>query len=155
MLQVGNDLLDVFKLLDTVLPEQVIDVPKISKDIMQQRLVGWDLRHTQTAEQLVEVPTILYFFKQRIPEQIVDNPVPRSRAQSVVQNADILVPGGSLQGLRRGQVSQPHLPLLTLQLVLMTRKRHSMGFFRTFPDFKKCEGHRSVPESSRKPAHPS
>ena len=31
---------------------------------------------TQLAEQLAEVPTILYFLKQRIPEQIVDNPVP-------------------------------------------------------------------------------
>ena len=33
-------------------------------------------RDTQLAEQLAEVPTILYILKQRIPEQIVDNPVP-------------------------------------------------------------------------------
>ena len=52
------------RLFDTVLLEQVIDVPKISQDIIQQRLVDRDLRHTQTAEQLVEVPTILYFLKQ-------------------------------------------------------------------------------------------
>ena len=53
--------------------EQVIAVPKIlPHDVPPRRLC----RDTQLAEQLVEVPTILYFLKQRIPEQIVDNPVP-------------------------------------------------------------------------------
>ena len=58
----GNELLDVFKL---VLPEQVTDVPQISQDSIQQRLVDRDLGHTQPAEQLVEVPTIFYFLAQR------------------------------------------------------------------------------------------
>ena len=118
--QMGNELLDVFKLLDTVLPEQVIDVPEISQDSIQQRLVDQDLRHAQTAERLVEVPTILFFLKQRIPGQIVDNPVSRSRgrrlqrflpqqsstAQSAEQLVDIPIHGGSLQGFRPGQGSQ-------------------------------------------------
>ena len=55
-------------------PEEVIAVPKIlPHDVPPRRLC----RDTQLAEQLAEVPTILYFLKQWIPEQIVDNPVPR------------------------------------------------------------------------------
>ena len=54
-------------------PEQVIAVPKIlPHEVPPRRLC----RDTQLAEQLVEVPTILYFLKQRIPEQIDDIPVP-------------------------------------------------------------------------------
>ena len=67
-----------FKFLDTQMPvEQVIAVPKITKDMIQPRLVDCDLRQPQMAEQLAEVPTILYFLKQWVPEQIVDIPVPR------------------------------------------------------------------------------
>ena len=40
--------------------EQVIDVPNISQDWTQQRLVD-TLRHPQTAEQLVKVPTIVSY----------------------------------------------------------------------------------------------
>ena len=47
-------------------------------------------------EQLAEVPTILYFLKQRIPKQIVDNPVPHGgRGVS-----------GGLQGFLPGHVEQ-------------------------------------------------
>ena len=54
---------------------QVIDVPKISQDWTQQRLVD-TLRQPQTVEQLVEVPTIVSFSTlQRIAEQNVDIPV--------------------------------------------------------------------------------
>ena len=109
-----------------------------SHNIAQQRLVDRDLRHTQTADLLVEVQTVLHFLKQRSPEQIVDNPVPRVRGrllqvfhpeqnpitQTVVLNADIPVPGDSLQGLRPG-------------LVLAARMRRFNGFFALFPDFKK------------------
>ena len=62
--------------------EQVFVVPKITKDMIQPRLVDCDLRQPQMAEQLAEVPTILYFLKQRGPEQIVDIPVPRGRGSS-------------------------------------------------------------------------
>ena len=61
-----------FDILSPV-PEQVIAVPMIlPHEVPPRRLC----RDTQLAEQLVEVPTILYFLKQRIPEQIDDNPVP-------------------------------------------------------------------------------
>ena len=44
--------------LGTMLSEQVIDVPKISQDSIQQRLVDLDFRHPQVADKLVEVPTV-------------------------------------------------------------------------------------------------
>ena len=66
------NLVQFFAALSPV-PEQVIAVPKIlPHEVLPRRLC----RDTQLAEQLVEVPTILYFLKQRIPEQIDDNPVP-------------------------------------------------------------------------------
>ena len=74
-------------------PEPVIAVPKIlPHDVPPRRLC----RDTQLAEQLAEVPTILYFLKQRIPNQIVDNPVPHGgRGVS-----------GGLQGFLPGHVEQ-------------------------------------------------
>ena len=74
-------------------PEPVIEVPKIlPHDVPPRRLC----RDTQLAEQLAEVPTILYFLKQRIPKQIVDNPVPHGgRGVS-----------GGLQGFLPGHVEQ-------------------------------------------------
>ena len=54
-------------------PEQVIAVPKIlPHDVPTRRFC----REPQLVEQLAEVPTVLYFLKQRIPKQIVDTPVP-------------------------------------------------------------------------------
>ena len=108
--QTGNQLLEVFRLLDTQMPvEQVIEVPKISLDSIPQRFV--DRRRPQKAEQLVEVPTVLShsWIQQQIAEQFVDNPVPRgsgirgglqgfppgqdSLQRTVEQIADIPVPG--------------------------------------------------------------
>ena len=43
--------------------EQVIDVPKISQDRTRQGLVEY-LRQPQTAEQLVEVPTLFFFARE-------------------------------------------------------------------------------------------
>ena len=65
------NLVQFFAALSPV-PEQVIAVPILPHEVPPRRLC----RDTQLAEQLVEVPTILYFLKQRIPEQIDDNPVP-------------------------------------------------------------------------------
>ena len=57
------NLVQFFAALSPV-PEQVIAVPKIlPHEVPPRRLC----RDTQLAEQLVEVPTILYFLKQRIP----------------------------------------------------------------------------------------
>ena len=52
--QMVGQLLEVLRLIDTVVPEQVIDVPKItSQDVIPQRAV---LRVPQMAEQLVDEP---------------------------------------------------------------------------------------------------
>ena len=53
--QMVDQLVDVLKLFDNSVPEQVIDVPKISQDALPQRTVLWE---PQLAEQLVEVPTV-------------------------------------------------------------------------------------------------
>ena len=66
VLQIRNQLPEIFGHLDTAVPEQ---------DRIQQRLVGRDLRLPLMPEPFAEVPTILYFLKQRIPEQLVDIPV--------------------------------------------------------------------------------
>ena len=74
--QMGVELADILKCVDLQLPiEQVIDVTKISQDSIQPRSV---LRRPQTAEQLVEVPTIISYSSllQRTDELIVDIPVP-------------------------------------------------------------------------------
>ena len=74
VLQTVEQLLNVVQFFSTQLPvvaEPVIAVPKIlPHDVPPRRLC----RDTQLAKQPVEVSTILYFLKQRIPEQIVDNP---------------------------------------------------------------------------------
>ena len=62
-----EQLVDVLRFFDTLCPvaEQVIDVPKISfEDIPARRLC----REPQLVEQLVEVPTILYFLKQKVEQ---------------------------------------------------------------------------------------
>ena len=52
--QMVDQLVKVFRLIDTVVPEQVIDVPKItSQDVIPQRAV---LRVPQLVEQLVDEP---------------------------------------------------------------------------------------------------
>ena len=54
--QMVDQLVEVFELLDNVVPEQVIDVPKISQGRIPQRSVD---RDPQRVEQLVEVPTVV------------------------------------------------------------------------------------------------
>ena len=99
---------------DTVLSEQVIEVPKLSHDSIPQRST---VRRPQSAEQLVEVPTQPWYVAMVLAskvysrreirrilselgstasgsEQIVDNPVPQGRRG-----------GGGLQGSRAGQNS--------------------------------------------------
>ena len=70
--QVVEQLVDFFKDLDIEVPAQVIEVPKISQDIIPQRSV--DLV-PQKVEHLVEVPTVLTLsFLQQTAEQIVGIP---------------------------------------------------------------------------------
>ena len=76
--QMANQLLEVCRQLDTPIPEQVIDVPKISSSRQSRsRRVRFA---EQTAEQLVEVPTIVsYSSLHGLVDQNVDIPVPHGR----------------------------------------------------------------------------
>ena len=75
-----EQLVDFFKDLDSHVPVQVIEVPKISQDIIPQRSVDFV---PQMAEQLVEVPTLLSVavLQQRTAVQLASIPVPRGRGQ--------------------------------------------------------------------------
>ena len=64
--QMVDQLLSFFTALDSSVPEQVIEVPKISTPSRCPRTV---LSVPQMAEQLVEVPTIISFSSLRIVEQ--------------------------------------------------------------------------------------
>ena len=92
--QMDNQLVEVCRQLDVRIPEQVIDVPKISSPSRHcRRRVRFA---EQTAEQLVDVPTIIFYSSLRgIVEQNVDIPVPHGRDG-----------GGGLLGLQPGQSSR-------------------------------------------------
>ena len=77
LLNLEEDVLDAGRLVDRFfqVPELVIEVPKISLDVIPLRTL---VPEPQLAEQLVEVPTIVSFSSlQRIMEQTVDIPVPQ------------------------------------------------------------------------------
>ena len=79
--QMVVQLLEVFRLLDTQLPdEQAIDVPKISCSPCPSRS---RVPEPHSADQLVEVLTVLTPTRiaVQIAEQIVDTPVPRGRVR--------------------------------------------------------------------------
>ena len=78
--QMANQLLEVCRQIDTPIPEQVIEVPKISSSRHSHRR---RVRFAeQTAEQVVEVPTIISYSSLRgIVEQNVDIPAPRGRGR--------------------------------------------------------------------------
>ena len=78
--QMVGDVTDTFRILDFPIAEQVIEVPKISCFPCPSRSL---LPEPQSAEQLVEVPTVLSPTRiaLRIAEQLVDTPVPRGRGQ--------------------------------------------------------------------------
>ena len=122
-------LVDAFAPHDILVPEQVIEVPKILVDELSVRT---PVRESQLAEQLVEVPTITSYssLSQRTMEQNVDFPVPdrtgrnsglqgfllgqsstsssfsleRISERIVAQNVEFPV-GGGLQGFRPRQSS--------------------------------------------------
>ena len=79
--QMVDKLEDVLKIVDHHVPVQVVEVPKIScLSCPPPRRV---LPEPQSAEQLVEVPTVLS--PLRIEEQIVGTPVPRGRGKRRLQ----------------------------------------------------------------------
>ena len=91
--QMENQLVEVCQQLDTHVPEQAFEVPKISST---PRLSRRRVRFAeQTAEQLLEVPTIVSYSSLRgIVEQNLNIPVPHGRDG-----------GGGLLGLHPGQSS--------------------------------------------------
>ena len=90
--QVVDQLMDVLTRFDIPVPEQVIEVPKISCPSRPLRAVLWK---PQTAEQLVDVPTVVSFssLQQQTAEQLVVIPVSRRGG------------GGRLPGFHPGQVT--------------------------------------------------
>ena len=78
--QMVDQLLSFLTALDSFVPEQVVDVPKISCSPCPSRS---RVPEPQSAEQLVEVPTVLSPTRiaLQIAEQVVDTPVPRGRGQ--------------------------------------------------------------------------
>ena len=83
-LNLEDDVLDVARLMDLPISEQVIEVPKVSCSSCPSRS---PTPEPQSAEQLVEVPTVLSPTRiaLQIAEQIVDTPVPRGRGEGRVQ----------------------------------------------------------------------
>ena len=82
--QMENQLVDVCRLFDVLIPEQAIEVPKISltpRPLRRRRVRFAE----QTAEQLVEVATIISYSSllQRTVEQNVDIPVPGRGGRNV------------------------------------------------------------------------
>ena len=152
--QLVNQLLSFLTALDSFVPEQVIEVLKISTPPRCPRTV---LSVPQTAEQLMEVPTIISFSSLReFVEQNVDIPVPhghvgdggllgfhpgKSSTASREQIVDIPAPRG-------GRVLHPASSSSGLQGTAI------QGVFRTFPKNKKSahlgshSGSELLPESS-------
>ena len=146
-----EQLVDFFKDLDIEVPAQVIEVPKISQDIIPQRSV--DLV-PQMVEQLVEVPTILTPTRiaVQIAEQIVGIPVPHGVVQVLSQErAHQRLANAFLSGLcSRSSIFQFRLSRRSLTLLLVMTvdwarphllvllMRIFLVFFVLFPIEKKC-----------------
>ena len=94
-LQGVDQLVEACRHLDLHIPEQAIEVPKISSSSSRCRRSRVPV--VQTAEQLVEVPTITSYssFLQRTVEQTIDIPVPHDRGGRGG--------GTGLQGFSQGQ----------------------------------------------------
>ena len=157
--QMDNQLVEVCRQLDVRIPEQVIEVPKISPTPCPPRRRRVRFAE-QTAEQLVVVPTIISYSSllQRTVEQNVDIPVPGRGGRNVglqgflpdrVQQCslpDSRVLGGGLQDFRPVQGSSASSSSF--------REYACEGVFRTFPRVKKSpklgshSGSELLPESS-------
>ena len=107
--QTSEQLLEVFRLLDTQMPVE----PKISLDRIPQRSF---VRTPLIAEQLVEVPTVLTPTRiaLQIAEQIVDTPVPCGRVHGSL-------PGQSSSS-RRGD-ERAEVPKISLLLRMGTHSK--------------------------------
>ena len=118
----ADQLVEVGRHLDFLVPEQVIEVPKISlAKVPRHRMV--DLaRPPQTAEQLVEVPTNISYSMLRTIEQTMDIPVPRVRGGG----------GGGLQGFHPGQGIPAAGVEQIVEIPVPQRRRQRTGGFQGF-----------------------
>ena len=83
--QLVGQLVEVFRLIDTVVLDQVIDVPKItSQDIIPQRTV---LRVPHMAEQLVDKPVPSFHEFEIFEEEEVEEEQPRVVPGSLIRDA--------------------------------------------------------------------
>ena len=131
--QMGDQLVDFMKMHDTLIPEQVIAVPKIS---CPPRPLRAFLSEPQMTEQLVEVPTELSFFSQ-VVDQNADIPVLGARG----------VPGhGGLQGFLPEQSSHPS-DEQTVDIPVPGRGVRAGEVFKVFTQDKVCSAllSRSLP----------
>ena len=128
--QMENQLVEVCRQLDTHIPEQAIEVPKILLDDVPMRTA---LRDTQLAEQLVEVPTIVsYSSLHGFVEQNVAIPVPHGRGR-VGGGAEHRFPAATAEqivDIPRGGGQDPDLPSAASSSGLPGTA--NQGVFRTF-----------------------
>ena len=134
--QMVDQLVAMIKHVDSVVPEQIIAVPKIS----------WTSRFSShcSPRAAVEVPTVVFPFLQQPDAQIVDIPVlgargtpgygglqgfhPRQGSQRTVEQiVDIPVPGGG-----------PHADPGSAAPTAVSRDELVKGFLRTFPVGQRC-----------------
>ena len=127
----GEKLVHFFKELGAHPPvEQVIDVPKISQDRTQQRLVDY-LRPPQMAEQLVEVPTLSSLQQFRLVVGVFFKDFSQNRIQQRLVEQITLIP----------QFREVAFSTFSLILVLHPQFRSmswGKGFLALFPDLKKA-----------------
>ena len=146
--QMVDNVLDALRLLDLPIAEQVIDVPKISCSPCPSRC---PIPEPQSAEQLVEVPTVLSPSRiaLRIAEQIISTPVPRGRGQgfflpeqSSTATSSYLERISARTGADRRHFSFWCWPWTGIFLFLFCsscRRGFYWGFFALFPMEKSAE----------------
>ena len=113
------EVLQFFATCMPVVAEQVIDVPRIIFENIPTRI---PLREPQLVEQLVEVPTVLFYV-----EQSVDTPDHQGFVPEQSPTLGLRLRGG-LQGFFPGQGSTA---------LLDAPQEHFQWFFLTFPQLKK------------------
>ena len=116
----ADQLVEVGRHLDLHVPEQAIEVPKISSSPRppNRRILFAERR----AEQLVEVPTIISYSMLRTIEQTMDIPVPRVRGGG----------GGGLQGFHPGQGIPAAGVEQNVEIPVPQRRRNKIGGFQGF-----------------------
>ena len=161
--QMDNQLVEVCRQLDVRIPEQVIEVPKISPTPRPPRRRRVRFAE-QLAEQLVEVPTIIsYSSLQRTVEQNVNIPVPGREGQHVGLQGFLPRQRSTALHASQERSSERIVEQIVDSRVLGgvssasssgSREHAGEGVFRTFPRVKKSpklgshSGSELLPESS-------